>query len=71
MSFRQKVESGLGQAEDAPQEREWRDMWKTTDSYWNEFEGMHFKWSGDHYLTFFFRSPLAKGPSTKTLCLEE
>lgn len=43
MAFRQKVERGVGQAEDSPQEKEWRDMWKTTDSYWNEFEGMDFK----------------------------
>ncbi|KAF8601511.1 hypothetical protein BDV93DRAFT_232516 [Ceratobasidium sp. AG-I] len=44
MSFRQKVESNVGQAGDGPQEREWRDMWKTTDSYWNEFEA---RWRQD------------------------
>lgn len=44
MAFRQKVERGVGQAEDGPQEKEWRDMWKTTDSYWNEFEA---RWRQD------------------------
>jgi len=44
MAFRQKVEGGHGQAEDSSPESEWRELWKSTNSSWGEFEA---RWRQD------------------------
>lgn len=53
MAFRRNVEAAIGQKDDGPQEQEWREMWKNTNSSWAEFEGMNFKYPRGRSLTLF------------------
>lgn len=43
MAFRRNVEGGYGVKDDSAQDKEWREMWKNTNSCWAEFEGMNLK----------------------------